>query len=146
MFMNSTGIDCEGQYSTAYDIALLARELLKYEELTPYFNTWMINVREGKTNLVNSNLLVKNFSGITGMKAATSKAAGNCLVATSKRNGLNIICVILNSKTKEQRFLDAKNAMNYAYNANEMFISDVSAEKLKSIQVKGGEFCEVAIS
>lgn len=139
LFLNSTGLDCDGQYSTAYDMALLAKEVSKYEELLPYLTTWMTDVRGGKTNLVNTNLLVRNFNGITGMKAATSKMAGNCLVATAKRNDLSLICVMLNCPSKDQRFVDAKTIMNYSFNANELFSSDISKDILKPLDVKGGE-------
>jgi len=145
-FLNSTGIECEGQYSSAYDVALLAKELLKYEKLTPYLTTWMVDVRAGSTNLVNTNLLVRSFNGITGMKAATSTAAGNCLVATAKRNDLNLICVMLGCPSKDQRFVDAKSILNYAFSINDIFSPNIKSELLKPISVKGGEINKVDIS
>ncbi len=145
VFKNSTGIDIDGQYSTAKDIAILARELTKYDVLTPYFTTWMDNVRGGKTELVSTNLLVRSYNGITGMKAATSKLADNCLVATAKRNNLNLIVVILGCPSKDQRFTDAKNVLNYAFAANEMFSPEISKELLTPVEVKNGETHEVKI-
>lgn len=145
-FNNCTGIDCDGQYSTAHDIAVIAKELSKYDELVPYFTTWMTDVRGGNTNLVNTNLLVRNFNGITGMKAAASKAAGNCLVSTARRNNLNLICVMLNCNSSEQRFADAKALLNYSFGANEMFVPMVSDEILQPLNIKGGEVPKLEIT
>lgn len=145
-FINSTGLDCDGQYTTANDMALLCKELIKHEDLTQYLKTWMIDIRAGKTNLVSTNLLVRSYNGITGMKAAVSKAAGNCLVASANRDGLSFICVILGAPTTEQRFVEAKAMLNYGFSNYEIFQPEITKEQLKSIAVKGGEALSIDIS
>lgn len=144
-FVNSTGIEVEGQYSCANDIALVAKELLKYEELEQYFMTWMLNIRNGQTELVNTNKLIRTYNGITGMKAAASAEAGSCLVATAKRGNLNLICVILGSATAEDRFTEAKGLLDSSFMQYQMFIPEIEDETLKPIPVKHGQQLEVEV-
>ena len=146
MFINSTGNDADGQYSTAYDVALLAKEVSKHEELVPYMTSWMADVRNGQTNLVNSNILVKNLNGITGMKACFSKQAGNCIVLSVKRNNLSLIFVMLGCSNAEKRFDDAKSLVTYAFAANEYFNPSIKPEDMKSIKVNGGQKSNVSIT
>ncbi len=144
-FINCTGIEISGQYSSARDIALLSKEVLKHEKLIPYMTTWMTDVRNGQTNLVNTNTMVRTYKGITGLKAATSKEAGNCLALSSKRNNLHLICVMLGCNDPKQRFVDAKVLLEYAFSTNQYFSPKITKNELKDINVKGGEEKKVSI-
>lgn len=144
-FINCTGIETEGQYSCANDIALVAKELLKYEDLEQYFMTWMLTIRGGQTELVSTNKLIRTYNGITGMKAAASSKAGNCLVATAKRGNLNLICVVLSSLSPDSRFDEAKDLLNVSFAQYQMFSPEIEPENLEPIKVKHGEQAEVDV-
>lgn len=145
VFINCTGIEIAGQYSSARDIAILSKELLKYEKFIPYMTTWMTDVRNGQTNLVNTNTMVRTYKGITGLKAATSQEAGNCLAISANRNNLHLICVMLGCNDAKQRFVDAKVLLDYTFSVNQYFNPQLTKDELKDIRVKGGEQKKVSI-
>ena len=144
-FINCTGIEISGQYSCARDIALLSKEILKHDKIIPYMTTWMTDVRNGQTNLVNTNTMVRTYKGITGLKAATSKEAGNCLAISAKRNNLHLVCVMLGCNDPKQRFVDAKVLLDYAFSTNQYFNPKLTKDELKDINVNGGEEKKVSI-
>ncbi len=144
-FVNCTGIEAKGQYSSARDIGVIAGKLLNYSDLEPYFLTWMLNIRNGQTELVSTNKLIKTYNGITGMKAASSNEAGNCLVATARRGNLNLVCVLLGSSTPDSRFAEAKQLLNTAFAENQMFIPKVPEESLVPIRVKNGQITKAEV-
>lgn len=144
-FVNCTGIETQGQYSCANDVALIAKELLKYQDLEQYFMTWMLSIRDGQTELVSTNKLIRTYNGITGMKAAASSEAGNCLVATAKRGNLNLICVVLGSASPHSRFDESKALLNTSFEQYQMFSPEIEAESLEPIKVKHGQQSEVDV-
>ena len=107
VFKNCCGLDEEGHVSSAYDVALMSRELLKHEEIFAYTTTWIDYVRDGATQLVNTNKLIRTYSGITGLKTGTTSQAGSCMVATAERDGLSLIAVVLGSDSTDLRFSEA---------------------------------------
>lgn len=115
-YADSTGL-AEGSYTTACDLAILASELSHYDELTEYFTTWLTYVRNGEAQLVNNNKLVRNYDGITGMKAFNSKSLGNCVVASAKREDLTMICVIIGEQEKDAQFATVKEKMTVGFSA-----------------------------
>lgn len=145
VFLNCTGIETNGQFSTARDLAILSKEILKHQQLIPYMTTWMVDVRDEQTNLVNTNTMVRTYKGITGIKAATSKEAGNCLIVSAQRNNLHLICVMLGCPDAKQRFVDMKTLLDFAFATNEYLSPNISKEDLKDIKVKGGEEKKVSI-
>lgn len=130
VFKNPTGLDAEGHVSTAYDIALMSRELLKHPEVTRYTTIWMDSLRDGKTSLVNTNKLVRFYEGCTGLKTGTTDGAGSCLSASATRQGLNLIAVSMGSDTSDQRFSACKTLLNYGFASFESFQPEVPAEEL----------------
>jgi len=107
--MNDTlFLDCSGlsddAYSSAYDVALMSRELMKHKKITEYTTIWMDTLRDGKSQLVNTNKLVRHYSGATGLKTGTTSKAGHCLSATAQRDGLELVAVILGCETTDERF------------------------------------------
>lgn len=137
-FVNPTGLDAEGHFMSANDIALISAELIKHEKIKDYSTVWMDTLRDGKTELVNTNKLVKFYDGATGLKTGTTSAAGCCLSASAEREGLSVIAVVMKAPTSKERFADARKLLDYAF-ANFSF-KEVKAEKanLKNVRVKSG--------
>ena len=86
VFKNCNGLDEDGHVTTAYDIALMSRALIAHEKIFDYTQVWMDELRGGKTQLVNTNKLLKTYSGITGLKTGTTGKAGSCMTATAERD------------------------------------------------------------
>lgn len=114
-FKNCNGLDEEGHLTSAYDVALMSCELLNYELIFNYTNIWIDYVRNGETQLVNTNKLVKSYKGITGLKTGTTSLAGSCISATAERDGLHLVSVVLGADTTENRFKDAAALLNYGF-------------------------------
>ena len=107
VFKNCNGLDEEGHVTSAYDVALMSRELIRHEKVFDYTLTWMDSVRGGETQLVNTNKLIRSYQGITGLKTGTTGQAGSCITATAERNGLSLIAVVLGADSTDHRFQDA---------------------------------------
>lgn len=116
-FDNCSGLDddTDTHKSSAYDIAVMSRELLKHETIQKYSTVWMDSLRDGKTQLVNTNKLVRFYKGTTGLKTGTTEKAGKCLSASAKRDSLHLIAVVLGCKTGDERFEGAKALLNYGF-------------------------------
>lgn len=141
--MNDTVfVDCSGisdsNISTAKDIAVLSAELLKHGNLKGYFTAWMDTVRGGKAELVNLNTLVKNYKGISGLKACASEKAGNCIAASASRNKMSLVAVALKSKDNDSKASDAKSMLNFGFDEYDMFIPEIPEDALEPINVTHG--------
>lgn len=145
VFKNCTGYDEENQGSTAYEVALMSRELLKHEFLYPYMTCWLTELRGGETSVVNANVLVKSYEGIIGVKAGHSEAAGNCLVSAAERDGNTYLAVILGSADKDSRFREAKYLMNSAFSNYQIISPTIPSEVFQAIPVTHGVTSEVGI-
>lgn len=143
-FDDVTGMS-EKTVSTAKDLATLAAEITKHHFLNEYMCTWIDHVRGSQVELVNTNRLVRNFNGITGMKACSSDISGNCLVATAKRNEMTLICVVLDSKTVDTRFDEGKSVLNYGFSAFELYTPKFSKEIMSKISVHNGKEQKVSL-
>ncbi|MCD8005757.1 MAG: D-alanyl-D-alanine carboxypeptidase [Oscillospiraceae bacterium] len=128
----------DGNITTACDIATLASELSHYDELTPYFTTWMTSVRGGKTELVSTNRMILSYIGITGMKAYYSEDCLNCLIATATRNDLTMVCVILGEPDEYQRFTTAREKMNIGFAAYTLYTPKRTDIYIEPVPVSGG--------
>ena len=114
-FKNCNGLDEEGHVTSAYDVALMSRELICHEKVFDYTLTWMDSVRGGETQLVNTNKLIRSYQGITGLKTGTTGQAGSCITATAERNGLSLIAVVLGADSTDHRFQDAAALLDYGF-------------------------------
>ena len=114
-FLNCNGLDEEGHLTSAYDVALMSRELITHEKIYDYTLTWMDSVRGGETQLVNTNKLIRSYPGITGLKTGTTGQAGSCITATAQRDGLSLIAVVLGADSTDHRFQDAKALLDYGF-------------------------------
>ena len=140
-FVNCTGLDDEPDaaehLTTAYDIALMSRELLKHEEIKKYTTIWMDTVRNGEFGLSNTNKLVRCYDGTTGLKTGYTSAAGHCLSASAKRGGMELIAVVLHCDSSPHRFESAKALLNYGF-ANYALITPQPDEAIGAVPVRLG--------
>lgn len=122
-FDNCTGLDdtTETHLTTAYDVALMSRELLKYDFVKQYTTIWMDSLRDGKTELVNTNKLVRFYKGITGLKTGTTEKAGCCVAATAERDGMELIAVVMGSENSNDRFQSAENLLDWGFANYEIY-------------------------
>lgn len=114
-FKNCYGLDEDGHVTSAYDVALMSRELIKHPKIFDYTKTWMDSLRAGKTQLVNTNKLLKTYQGITGLKTGTTGKAGSCMAATAERDGVKLISVVLGCADTKTRFASAASLMDYGF-------------------------------
>lgn len=115
VFKNCNGLDEEGHLTTAYDVALMSCELIKHEDIFEFTSIWMDELRDGKTQIVNTNKLLKSYNGITGLKTGTTSQAGSCISATAERDGLSLVAVVLGSETGTDRFKAAATLLDYGF-------------------------------
>lgn len=125
-FNSCTGLDTEDHYTTARDIAVMSRELMKHQELRQYTTIWMDTVRNGAFTLSNTNKLIRFYEGATGLKTGFTSTAGYCLSATATREGLSLIAVVLGGETSDKRFEDAKALLNYGFSQYSIFREEPS--------------------
>ncbi len=139
-FVNCTGLDDEPNaaehLTTAYDIALMSRELLKHEKIKEYTTIWMDTVRGGQFGLSNTNKLVRFYEGTTGLKTGYTSSAGHCLSATAQRDGIELIAVVMHCESSTDRFESAKALLNYGF-ANYALVQPQLQEE-NSVPVKLG--------
>lgn len=117
-FLNPTGLPAQGHVTSAYDIALMSRELIaNHPDIRRFTTIWMDSLRDGESALTNTNKLVRYYPGATGLKTGSTDGAQYCLSATAEREGMELIAVILKSPTSTQRFEGAKTLLNYGFAA-----------------------------
>ena len=114
-FVNCCGLDSEEHYTTAYDISLMSRELLKHEMIRAYTTIWMDTVRNGEFGLSNTNKLVRFYDGTTGVKTGYTSKAGYCVSASAEREGMELIAVIMKADTSPHRNADASGLLNFGF-------------------------------
>lgn len=137
-FKNCNGLDEEGHLTSAYDVALMSRELIKHKDIFKYTGIWMDYLRDGKTQLVNTNKLLKSYNGITGLKTGTTGDAGSCITATATRGNLSLIGVVLGSASGKERFTDAATVLDYGFANYSMYTPKAPDGVVTDIQVVGG--------
>ena len=116
-FKNCHGLDEDDHVSSSYDIAIMSRELLtKHPNITNYTTIWMDTLRYGKTQLSNTNKLIKNYSGATGLKTGSTSLALYNLSASATRNNLSLIAVVMKAPSTKIRFAEAEKLLDYGFN------------------------------
>ncbi len=138
-FMDCSGLTDDPQHlTTAYDIALMSRELLSHEKIKDYCTIWMDSLRGGESELTNTNKLVRHYNGTTGLKTGFTQKAKYCLSASAKRDGTEFIAVVMHCETSTNRFESAKVLLNYAF-ANYAACSLRSPHALPPVKVGLGK-------
>lgn len=144
-FINATGLDAEGHVTTAHDVAVMSCALIKHDLIKKYSTVWMDTLRDGKSELVNTNKLVRFYEGTTGLKTGTTSTAGYCLSATAERNGMELVAVIMGGETSGDRFNGAKKLLDFGF-ANYTFTRvDAGIEEGTTAPVHNGTEKQVKI-
>lgn len=145
-FVNCTGLDdqpeAQSHRTTAYDIALMSRELLRHEAIREYTTIWMDTVRNGTFGLSNTNKLVRFYDGTTGLKTGYTSSAGYCLSASAEREGMELIAVVLHCDTSPHRFESAKAMLNYGFSSFAL-VQPKAEEDIPAVPVVLGEADEI---
>lgn len=137
-FKNCNGLDEDGHITSAYDVALMSKELIKHKEIFDYCTIWMDTLRDGKTQIVNTNKLLKTYNGITGLKTGTTDDAGCCITATAERDGFKPIAVVLGAATGKERFSDAAALLDYAFAGYTSVSPKLPEDCVSEVEVLGG--------
>lgn len=145
VFKNCNGLDESGHVTSAYDVALMSRELIKHKKIFDYTSIWMDYLRDGKTQLVNTNKLLKSYNGITGLKTGTTSQAGSCVTATATRENLSLNAVILGGANGKERFKDAATLLDFGFANYNMLKPVVDESILEPIKVVEGMESEVGV-
>ncbi len=138
-FKNCHGIDEDDHLTSSYDIGIMTRELLlKHPEITTYTSIWMDSLRDGKSELVNTNKLIRTYEGATGLKTGSTSLALYNLSATATRNNLSLIAIVLRAPTPKIRFSEAKLLLDYGFNT--YYLKEICKENqlYKTIKINKG--------
>lgn len=140
-FENCTGLDdtAEDHLTTAYDIALMSAELLHHEMIMNYTTIWMDSLRDGQTELVNTNKLVRFYEGTTGLKTGTTAKAGCCVSASALREGTHLVAVVMGSSNSNDRFETAKALLNWGFANYTTFTPCIEREMVPDVIISAGE-------
>lgn len=140
-FDNATGLDdtSETHLTTARDIGIMSVELMKYDLIQDYTTVWMDSLRNGETELVNTNKLVRFYSGTTGIKTGTTAKAGCCVSASAKRDDLHLVAVVMGSSNSNERFETAKIMLNWGFSNYTTVNVKIDKSALSDVAVIGGE-------
>lgn len=143
-FKNCHGIDEDGHLTSAYDIAIMSRELLmNHPSITKYTTIWMDSLRDGKSSLVNTNKLVRNYNGCTGLKTGSTSIALYNLSASATRNNLSLIAVVLKAPTPAIRFSNAQKLLDYGFSNYSVTSFGKKGDVIKSVTIKKGTLSSV---
>lgn len=138
-FKNCHGIDEDGHITSAYDIALMSKELLtKHPDITKYTTIYMDSLRNGKSELVNTNKLIRTYNGITGLKTGSTSLALYNLSASATRNDLSLIAVIMKAPTTKLRFAEAQKLLDYGFSNYSYIKLGDSGDTVESVPVNKG--------
>lgn len=138
VFKNCNGLDEDGHVTSAYDVAVMSRELMKHKKIFDYTSIWLDTLRGGETQIVNTNKLLKTYNGITGLKTGTTDDAGCCISATAERNGMPLIGVVLGADNGKQRFADAAALLDYGFANYALKELKIPEDLPEEIAVEGG--------
>lgn len=142
-FVNTNGLPVDNHYTSAYDIALMSKELLSHKKISKYLTTWMDDVvvgkKQAKIGISNTNKLVKHYSGATGVKTGFTQQAKYCLSASALRNNTHLIAVTLCAETSPIRFKDATNLLNYGFANYESVKVCGAKDKVATVKFEKGE-------
>ncbi len=150
-FVNCTGLDAEGHLTSAHDVALMSAELIKFPLIKKYSTVWMDSLRDGESELVNTNKLVRFYKGTTGLKTGTTSGAKYCLSATALRDGMELVAVVMAGDSSDLRFSGAKKLLdygfaNYSFKQIEAELKETEVPILKGVKKTLGVSCIDAVN
>lgn len=140
-FENCSGLDdtVTNHYSTARDVAIMSCELMKHDKIKEYTTIWMDSLRNGETQLVNTNRLIRYYDGATGLKTGTTSKAGYCVSATAERDGMALVAVVLGSDNSTHRFEDAKKMLNWGFANYAIYQPQIDMSLITDVTVLNGK-------
>lgn len=138
VFKNCNGLDEDGHVTSAYDVALMSAQLIKHKDIFNYCTIWMDSLRNGKTQIVNTNKLLKTYNGITGLKTGTTDKAGSCISATAVRGNMGLIAVVLGSASGKDRFSDAAALLDFGFAGYSVALPQLPENGFEAVNVKNG--------
>lgn len=143
-FENTNGLDdtVTNHVTSAYDIAVMSRELIKHRKILEYSSIWMDTIRNGSFGLTNTNRLVRFYNGATGLKTGSTSKAKFCISATACRDGMDLICVIMAAESRDVRNEEAKRLLDWGYANYELYRSETA--DINGIKVVGGTESETS--
>ena len=145
-FVNCTGLTAKGHVTSAYDIALMSRELLtRHPDIRRFTTIWTDTIRGGAFGLANTNKLIRFYDGATGLKTGYTASAGYCISATAEREGMELIAVIMKGETADKRNTDAKALLNYGFSTYAL-VSAAPKEPLPALPVSIGQAEQVSLT
>lgn len=138
-FCNASGLDSDEHFSTSRDISIVGKELLKHPMITNYTSIYMDSLRNGETELVNTNKMVRFYEGCNGLKTGTTDNAGSCLCCTATRNNMTLIAVSMGSMTSKDRFDTCRALLDYGFSGWKLVTPDISTINIESVGVHNGK-------
>ncbi len=138
-FVNCNGLDAPGHFTSAYDIALMSRELMRHKDIFKFTTIWMDSLRGGKFSLANTNKLIRFYSGANGLKTGSTSVAGCCISAAAKRGEMQLIAVVLGAPTSKERFAAASNLLNYGFANYGVTQFGEKGSEIRSVAVESGK-------
>ena len=144
-FKDCSGLDDSG-YSCAYDVALMSRELMKHGDIERFTTIWTDSLRGGQSQLVNTNKLIRHYSGATGLKTGTTNAAGHCLTATARREGTSFVAVVLGCATTNDRWTGARTLLDYGFAHYVTYTPTTEGLDLAPVKVLKGQCEQVEVT
>ncbi|WP_459840656.1 D-alanyl-D-alanine carboxypeptidase family protein [Halanaerocella petrolearia] len=147
-FYNTNGLpidepEIEGNYTTAHDVALMSRELIKHKQVLEYTSTWIDHLRDGDSFLRNTNDLVRFYEGADGLKTGYTSEAGFCLSSTASRRGMRFIAVVMNAPNSKIRFAESKKILSYAFSIHRSIQVAKEDEEIGQVKVFKGKRSEL---
>ena len=136
-FVNCCGLDAQGHLTTAYDIALMSRELMRHSWIEAYTTLWQDTIRDGAFTLTNTNKMVRHYDGMIGLKTGSTSQAGFCLSAVARRDGMTLVAVVLGAENSTKRTADIRTLLDYGF-ANYCEIPIVPSDPLPQLDVRMG--------
>ena len=145
-FENTNGLDdtAQNHVTSAGDIAIMSRELIKHKEILEYSSTWMDTIRNGAFGLTNTNRLVRFYRGCNGLKTGSTAKAGFCISVTAERDGMTLICVIMGAESQDIRNAAAQRLLDWGFATYGLFTANGGV--LDPLRVTGGTEDEVGLS
>ena len=145
-FENVTGLDdtTVNHKTSALDIAIMSRELIKYEEVIKYSSLWQDTIRDGEFTLTNTNRLVRYYDGCNGLKTGSTAKAGFCVSATAKRDGMQLIAVIMGAESRDERNSSAKKLLDYGFSNFTLYRNGTGV--LEEVEVNYGKTQRTPVS
>lgn len=139
-FENCTGLDDDitNHYSCAYDLAVIAKEVMKYDLIKKYSTVWLDSLRGGETELNNTNKLINKYNGITGLKTGTTSNAGFCLCATATRDNMSLVSVVLGADTSDDRFNMSTQLLDFGFANYKLAKITLDKKQITPVKIENG--------